>query len=120
MRSGLQHILAADADPAGSCVNVGGHQTHNRICGDRFPRTGFANQAQQFSLRYFDGTTWQEGWDSTLYDDSLPLSVAVTLELGNPNSDKPGQRISRVIAFPCAKNSLISGTSSSGSTGGVQ
>jgi hypothetical protein len=75
---------------------------------------------RSFSLRYFDGTTWQEDWDSTLYDDSLPLSVAVTLELGNPNSDKPGQRISRVIAFPCAKNSLISGTSSSGTTGGVQ
>jgi type II secretion system protein J len=76
---------------------------------------------RSFSLRYFDGTTWQEGWDSTLYDDSLPLSVAVTLELGEANSDKPGQRISRVIALPCAKNALINGAATpADSTGGTE
>jgi prepilin-type N-terminal cleavage/methylation domain-containing protein len=76
---------------------------------------------RSFSLRYFDGTTWQEDWDSTLYDDSLPLSVAVTLELGEANSDKPGQRISRVIALPCAKNALINGAATpADSTGGTE
>ena len=76
------------------------------------------HDVRSFSLRYFDGVAWQEEWDSTIYDDSLPAAIAITLELGDVNSDKPGQRISRVVPLACAKPSVASGGTTM--TGGVQ
>lgn len=73
---------------------------------------------RSFSLRYYDGITWQEEWDSTLYDDSLPAAVAITLELSEANSDKPGQRITRIVPLACAKNSMMSGGTTA--IGGMQ
>jgi general secretion pathway protein J len=58
---------------------------------------------RSFSLRYYDGTAWQEDWDSSTLDDSLPNAVAITLELGNVSADKPSQRITRVVPLACAK-----------------
>ncbi len=34
-----------------------------------------------FDLKYFDGMDWQDAWDSTSRDSTLPLAVEVTLEL---------------------------------------
>ena len=61
---------------------------------------------RSFSLRYFDGTTWQEDWDSTVMGDVLPLSVALTVELNDPNNPLPAKstrRVTRIIPMSCAK-----------------
>ena len=63
---------------------------------------------RSFALRYYDGVAWQEEWDSTMLEDNLPLAVAITLELGEPNADVATKRVTRVVPLPCAK--LISGT----------
>jgi len=65
---------------------------------------------RSFALRYYDGVAWQEEWDSTTLEDNLPLAVAITLELGEPNADAATKRVTRVVPLPCAK--LISGTES--------
>jgi len=58
---------------------------------------------RSFSLRYYNGTSWQEDWDSTTLDDSLPFSVAITLDLGDANADAPAKRVTRVVPLACAK-----------------
>jgi hypothetical protein len=57
-------------------------------------------------LRYFDGTNWQEDWDSTVMGDVLPLSVAMTIELNDPNNPPPARsprRVTRIIPLACGK-----------------
>jgi hypothetical protein len=56
------------------------------------------------TLQYFDGTSWQDSWDSTMLG-VLPLAVAATLELNVPGTssrtgDTPGYRMSRVFLVP--------------------
>ena len=60
---------------------------------------------RSFSLRYFDGIEWQDGWDSGMQDNVLPLAVEVTLELVNEDSvdaDQGGYWSSRVFRLPCS------------------
>jgi hypothetical protein len=76
-----------------------------------FDEEVLCRDVRSFSLRYYDGTAWQEDWDSSTLDDSLPNAVAITLELGDVNVDKPGQRITRVVPLACAKP-LTTGTTS--------
>jgi hypothetical protein len=73
---------------------------------------------RSFSLRYYDGVAWQEDWDSSMLDDSLPSAVAITLELGDANAERPGQRITRVVPLACAKPAATSSGSTT-TTGGV-
>ena len=61
---------------------------------------------RSFSLRYFDGTTWQETWDSTTLDNNLPTAVAITLELANPldpQSEVGGRSITRIVPLSCGR-----------------
>ena len=55
-----------------------------------------------FNLRYFDGYTWQESWDSTI-DNTLPLAVEITIELSSntPTQQVNGYRMSRSLLIPC-------------------
>jgi prepilin-type N-terminal cleavage/methylation domain-containing protein len=59
-----------------------------------------------FGLRYFDGVSWRDSWDSTQEDDRLPQAMEVSLELQRPESTpenpQPTVRQSRVIRLPCA------------------
>jgi hypothetical protein len=95
---------------------------------------------RSFTLRYFDGTSWYDGWDSTQVDDSLPLAVQMTLEVQKDPSQPlsraanplpPGQadpdlyRITRVIPMSCGKQvdaseADTSGSGTGGSSGGSQ
>ena len=43
------------------------------------------------------GLTWQENWDSTTLGDVLPMSVAMTLELNDPDRADAGSRPSRRV-----------------------
>jgi type II secretion system protein J len=63
---------------------------------------------RSFSLRYFDGTDWQETWDSTTVGDALPMAIAFTVDLIPPGADPrdpkaPAQRITKVIPIAVAK-----------------
>jgi type II secretion system protein J len=58
-----------------------------------------------FNLRYFDGSTWLDNWDSTVTDNMLPLAVEVVLELedGREAGAAAGYRAVQVFLVPCAE-----------------
>jgi type II secretion system protein J len=63
---------------------------------------------RSFSLRYYDGTQWQETWDSTTVGDALPLAVSFTLDIALPGSDPNDQnartqRITKIVPHATAK-----------------
>jgi general secretion pathway protein J len=64
---------------------------------------------RSLSIRYFDGTDWQEDWDSTTMGDVLPVAVAITIELGDnkttTQTPNPASRITRIVPLACAKPS---------------
>ena len=56
-------------------------------------------------LRYFDGSAWQDNWDSVSLGNVLPLAVEATLEVQRPRAGAAGTegyRLSRVFLLPCA------------------
>ena len=58
-----------------------------------------------FNLRYFDGTDWQDSWDSSSLGNILPDAVEVTLEVQRPSSnqaDAEGYSFQRVFLIPCS------------------
>jgi hypothetical protein len=58
---------------------------------------------RSFTLTFFDGTTWQENWDSNAMGTVLPLAVQATLELNTPGAsarDAVGYRMTRVLLIP--------------------
>jgi type II secretion system protein J len=57
-----------------------------------------------FNLRYYDGTTWQETWDSTALENALPKAIEVTIELDRPTADGAPRtlRFTRVFTVSCA------------------
>jgi hypothetical protein len=60
---------------------------------------------RNFNLRYFDGTQWQDQWDSTTLGDTMPTAVEVHLEFdvhGDDGSVRP-YSLTRVFAVPCAQ-----------------
>lgn len=74
-----------------------------------------------FALRYFNGTTWQDSWDSSAMGNILPMAVEVTLELNAPGySSVPGTgyKLSRVVRIPCGQPYAGESSSGSSSTGG--
>lgn len=79
-----------------------------------------------FNLRYFDGTAWQDSWDSTQLNNTLPAAIEVTLSLDTLELDGDGKPIVaqtiRIFPFPCtglspdAASTSTSGTSTTGGT----
>jgi type II secretion system protein J len=75
---------------------------------------------RSFQVRYYDGTTWYNEWDSTANNDSLPTAVQITLELqmdpGQSASQQvPGNnvyRVSRVIQMSCVSPDTTDTTNS--------
>ena len=76
-----------------------------------------------FGIRYFDGSIWQEEWDSTLYGDVLPLAIEVSLDIDRSNTEldrnpnTPAYRVVRVFAIPCGEYPV---DTSAEETGGTQ
>jgi general secretion pathway protein J len=50
-------------------------------------------------FRYFNGLSWQDDWDSSAHDESLPVAVEVTLEI-RPDPNEAVTRVRRVIPIP--------------------
>jgi len=58
-----------------------------------------------FNLRYYDGTSWLDSWDSTTEDNNLPLAVEVTLLIRNARPAQTGvgtYGVTRLFMLPCA------------------
>lgn len=58
-----------------------------------------------FGLRYFDGTSWRDAWDSAAEDNDLPRAVEVTLAVQPEGAGTPGAqptRVMRVVPLACA------------------
>lgn len=66
-----------------------------------------------FNLRYFNGSDWQDTWDSSLQDNALPLAVEVVLEVDRPTQEQTaesGYQLSRVFLVPCSTPATGQGT----------
>lgn len=58
-----------------------------------------------FSLRYFDGSQWNDSWDSTQEDNTIPAAVEVTIQLTRPSALGVPEKIPpfvRVYQLPCS------------------
>ena len=64
-----------------------------------------------FTMRFYDGSQWHEEWDSSQFDDTLPMAVEVMLALAPPNVAPYG--ITRTFFLPCRDEAALL-------TGGVQ
>jgi len=62
---------------------------------------------KSLNVRHFDGTEWQDSWDSGMAGDTLPLAVEVTLTLPDPDAspedDEEGRAFTRVFLLPCSR-----------------
>jgi general secretion pathway protein J len=55
-----------------------------------------------FNLRFYDGTAWQDSWNSDTSTLPLPLAVEVTLQLDRPGGNGLLRSIKYVRVFPLA------------------
>ena len=75
------------------------------------------------NLRYWDGLTWQDNWDSTQIENNIPSAVEVTMDLRRVQYDQEKViRFVRVFKLSCSMLTAQSLTdlmnaASSGSTG---
>jgi type II secretion system protein J len=51
-----------------------------------------ARDVHAFAVRYYNGFTWSQEWDSSVRDDRLPLAVEVTIELNLPSPADASRR----------------------------
>lgn len=70
-----------------------------------------------FTLKYFDGSAWQDQWDSTTMDNALPKAVEVTLEFHGPTGGAAA-RITRIVSLPCGADAALTSSGTGSSTGG--
>ena len=62
-----------------------------------------------FNLRYYDGSTWVDTWDSAGDDGGLPEAVEVTIELQDEDAEESsGPRLVTIVSVPCG-GATISG-----------
>jgi type II secretion system protein J len=61
-----------------------------------------ARNVTAFIVRYYDGESWYQDWDSTFLENALPLAIEVTLEFDLPTRQDPTKRyrIARLIPVP--------------------
>jgi len=71
---------------------------------------------------YFDGTEWQDSWDSTTLDNTLPTAISAELEINiaDSNAEDKTYRMRRVFLLPCVGggSDAIGGTGGLGDSGG--
>ena len=79
-------------------------------------------KVRSFSLRYYDGQSWYEDWDSTQMGDILPVAVQVDLQIQTgADSQAPLYHASRVFSFVChTDQATTSSGTTTGATGGTR
>lgn len=62
-----------------------------------------ARDVSTFTVRFYDGTTWTDTWDSTILSNALPLAAEVNIGIKRPSVDDPERvyTLSRLITLPC-------------------
>jgi hypothetical protein len=55
---------------------------------------------QNFALQYYDGTQWVTAWDSTQYNNSLPVAVMVDFDYKPPSTKDP-IHLHQVVGLSC-------------------
>ncbi len=66
---------------------------------------------------YYDGSDWQDSWDSTLLNNTLPMAVKFTLTLLPEKRGDPARSTTRIVPIACY-NPSSSTTSTTSGTGG--
>ena len=56
---------------------------------------------QSFSLSYFDGANWNDTWDSSQHNNTLPVAIQLALVLQPLRADDPPIQTVRTITLPC-------------------
>jgi prepilin-type N-terminal cleavage/methylation domain-containing protein len=71
-----------------------------------------------FEVYFFDGTIWQETWDSTTLDNILPSAVRVSLQVAWPRyrSDEPTVYSATRTFIPSCRPTNVTGTMSTSGT----
>ena len=71
------------------------------------PEEVLCRGVRSFDLQYFDGTDWQDTWDSGAQGNALPLAVQVALELvaqDGTSGSEGGYWLFRVLQIPCSSS----------------
>ena len=55
-----------------------------------------------FNLRYYDGSEWQDTWDSASSVIPMPLAVEVMVQLDRPAGDAEPRKMKYLRVFPLA------------------
>lgn len=75
---------------------------------------------RSMNLRYFDGLTWQESWDSTQVENAIPTAVELVIEL---DRSRDGQekivRFPRIFLLSCSAVTSSTGTGTTAAPGGT-
>jgi hypothetical protein len=78
------------------------------------------------NLRYFDGDSWLDTWDSTADANSLPLAMEVEIQVayqvagGVKTQKNQTRRLVQSFAIPCGGEALTQTESETGTTTGTQ
>ena len=81
------------------------------------PEELICRNVTEFTLSYFDGTNWNDTWDSTAHQDASgldtgPVAVMVSFKMGaTPDTT---QKISRIFSLPCAQPVNVGGMTGGG------
>ena len=71
---------------------------------EQYEEEVLCRDVRAFALQYFDGSMWQESWDSTIVGDVLPMAVGVTMEIGDPaRPEAPARKTTIVVPLACAQ-----------------
>jgi general secretion pathway protein J len=75
----------------------------------------------EFALRYCDGSSWQDTWDSSAVGNALPKAVEVTIQLAPPADQPAGKtmRLVRVLPVPCGSDAAVTTVSGTATGGGT-
>jgi Tfp pilus assembly protein PilV len=90
-----------------------------------------ADEVRELNFQYFDGTNWQDSWDSTtpgadgVTPIGSPCAIAVTISVARPGANGSVKSYRHVIAIQTANGTTVqqtqsttSGTSAASTTGG--
>jgi hypothetical protein len=72
------------------------------------------------NIRYFDGLSWQDSWDSTTLDNNIPSAVELTIEIERTLGERTRVvRMPRVFLLSCSTLSPTSAleTTATGAAG---
>ena len=61
-------------------------------------------------FRYYDGSSWQQTWDSTVYNNAVPAAVEVTMQFSRNQSNGQAQTYNFVRVFPLPMSTTTAGS----------